>query len=123
VHHKIAADQKVLNDCGTKDIWPVLARAVTWGFGPTGTFGFGDPRVHDRYHEKTHGEYFDGKFVRTYWAPYIAEGKIISTDWEKTRPTPPFWMSLLAALAPIRWLLVALLSGAGYFLMRTHGGF
>jgi alpha/beta hydrolase fold. len=30
----------VLNEVGSRDIWPVLAKSATWGFGSTGTFGF-----------------------------------------------------------------------------------
>ena len=111
----------VVNDCGTEDVWPILARAVTWGYGPTGTFGFGDPRVDDRYHRLTHGAFFNAEFVRKYWVPYIAEGKIIRPEWEKNRPPPPLWMSLLASFAPIRWLLLLLLIGATYLFVRSFG--
>ena len=31
---------KVLNECGRKDVWPVMATRATWGYGPAGTFGF-----------------------------------------------------------------------------------
>src|SRR5207244_3865633 len=37
---QLGADS-ILNDCGTHDIWPVLAKSLTWGYGATGTFGFG----------------------------------------------------------------------------------
>ena len=88
VAHKIA-ETKVLNDCGTLDVWPVLARSVTYGYGATGTFGFGDPKVRDRFHRVTHGEYFNATFVERYWVPYIARGTIDGTAWEKVRTAPP----------------------------------
>jgi pimeloyl-ACP methyl ester carboxylesterase len=40
----------VVNEVGTKDIWPILAESVTWGYGSTGAFGFNRPGVFDRYH-------------------------------------------------------------------------
>ncbi len=103
VAHKIAAE-KVLNDCGTKDIWPILAHAATFGYGPTGTFGFGDPKVRDRFHALTHGDYFNTEFVEEYWVPYVGSGEIPGTDWEKSRSTPAWWMSLLAWV-PSRWFI------------------
>jgi len=61
VAHKIAAS-KVLNDCGTQDIWPPIARAVTYGYGPTGTFGFGDPKVRDRFSRRDARRLFQRRF-------------------------------------------------------------
>jgi pimeloyl-ACP methyl ester carboxylesterase len=29
----------VINDCGLRDIWPVAAKATTWGYGASGTYG------------------------------------------------------------------------------------
>ena len=34
-------DDKVVNECGKADIWPVLAKSLTWGYGDSGTHGFG----------------------------------------------------------------------------------
>ncbi len=111
---QLGADD-LLNDCGTHDIWPVLAKSVTWGYGATGTFGFGTTGVHDRFSKFSHGDYFDESFVRDYWVPFIRDGEIRGTEWERHRTTPPYWMSLLAWL-PLRWLpllaapLIALLA-------------
>jgi pimeloyl-ACP methyl ester carboxylesterase len=30
----------VINEVGTKDVWPVIAESLTWGYGSTGAFGF-----------------------------------------------------------------------------------
>jgi len=106
--HAAQINARVLNDCGTHDIWPVLASAVTWGYGPTGTFGFGTARVRDRFHKFTHSAYFNAPFVTDNWVPYIRDGTIHSTEWERQRPTPPWWQSLLTVL-PLRWVIVLLL--------------
>ncbi len=38
----------VINDYGTRDVWPVLAKCLTWGFGDTGRHKFGKAEVCDR---------------------------------------------------------------------------
>jgi hypothetical protein len=117
VAHQVI-DKKVLNECGTRDVWPVLARTVTYGYGPTGTFGFGDPKVRDRFHRTTHGGFFDAEFVEAFWVPYIADGRIDGTEWEKDRPAPPFWLSVLPMI-PIRWVwwIWVPAAGAVYWLL------
>lgn len=98
-------DEEVVNDCGARDVWPVLARAGTWGFGPSGTFGFGHPAVRDRFHDFRHSDFFDPDFVRRFWVPYLVDGEIVASEWEAARPTPPWWMS---ALRLVRLPVVAL---------------
>lgn len=99
------APDDMLNDCGTHDILPVLAKAVTWGYGATGTFGFGTVGVRDRYSEFGHSGCFQAEFVEKYWAPFIRDGTIAGTQSELTRKTPPYWISILSIL-PLRWALV-----------------
>lgn len=77
----------VVNDCGTRDVWPVLAKAMTWGFGPSGRFGFGHPRVRDRFHAVDHSGFFEDSFVRSFWLPYLSKGTIAEGDLERS-PTP-----------------------------------
>ena len=102
--------EKVLNDCGTHDIWPVLASSGSWGYGPSGTFGFGTRLVRDRFHKFTHSQYFNREFVRDYWAPYIRDGQIKASKYETSeeRRTPPWWQSMLTVVK-LRWLFPVLL--------------
>jgi len=105
----------ILNDCGTKDWWPVIAKSFTWGFGPSGTFGFGTLGIRDRFNEYGHSEYFNEQFVNDYWLPYLLNGEIVPTAWESVRRTPSGWMSMplwfqakylvVAALVYFVWLL------------------
>ncbi len=105
--------EEILNDCGSRDVWPVLAKAGTWGFGPSGTFGFGHPSVRDRFHDFTHSDFFDAGFVRQFWVPYLVDGTIVASDWEVKRPTPPWWLSALrlVKLPVVALVLLALLVG------------
>jgi len=109
----------VLNDCGTHDIWPVLAKSITWGYGATGTFGLGTVGVRDRYSKLGHSDYFNKQFVTDFWSPYVHEGRIVPTEWERTRTTPPLWMSLLAWF-PLKYLFTLLVClGIGWAGMKV----
>lgn len=98
----------ILNECGSQDVWPPLAQSVTWGYGATGTFGFGTSGVRDRYHKCGHSDYFKREFVQEWWLPFIDAGEIRPTGWESERPPTPYWISLLAWF-PIRWIIALLL--------------
>jgi hypothetical protein len=98
----------VINECGKKDIWPVLAKATSWGYGVSGTHGFGNVIVKDRFHDVTHGQYFQKEFISKYWKPFIHDGEYKRTPFETNRPTTPQWLSLLGIL-PIKSIVVILI--------------
>jgi hypothetical protein len=112
----------ILNDCGTHDVMPVLAQCVTWGYSATGTFGFGTVGIRDRFSKFAHSAFFTDSFVRDFWVPYLTDGKIVGTEWEIKRSTPPYWQSLLAWL-PLRWIvplgIVGVVAWLGYPLLRA----
>lgn len=99
---------EVLNECGSLDIWPILAEALSWGYGASGVFGFGSPGVRDRFHYIHHSDYLRKDFVVRYWKPWIKNGTIIESDYETKRPPMPMWRSVLATL-PLQWLITAIL--------------
>jgi intracellular sulfur oxidation DsrE/DsrF family protein len=99
----------VLNDCGTKDIWPVLAKSATWGYGATGTFGFGTNQVRDRFHELKHSDFFSKKFAEDFWFDYFKSGKIKGTAWDEVRPPPGRGLTLLNYFQPKYLLVLGLL--------------
>ncbi|TAV19068.1 alpha/beta fold hydrolase [Rhizobium ruizarguesonis] len=94
-----------INDCGMKDIFPVLAKSITWGYGSSGRFGFGYPRVKDRFFRCGHSGFFDPAFVREHWLPYFVSGTI--TEGELERATTPWWISVLTVLK-LRYLVLTL---------------
>ena len=102
-------DDKVVNECGKSDIWPVLAQSASWGYGASGTHGFGAVLVKDRFHAGGHGQYFDPGFVEKYWKPFIRRGEYKGTEFETKMPTTPWWLSVLGIL-PLQWTFAVLLS-------------
>jgi len=95
----------VLNDVGTKDIWPVLAQVFSWGYGSSGTFGFRTAKVEDRYHNLGHSDFFSEDHIRKYWVPYLVHDKIVESEWTVTRPKQ-LWILKVLPVIPIKTILL-----------------
>lgn len=108
--HRLHSDSEdswqVINECGMQDIWPVIAKSITWGYGSSGRFGFGHPRVKDRFYNIGHSGFFDEEFVRKRWLPYFVSGEI--TPSVLNRPTTPWWLSILTVFK-IRYLALSII--------------
>ena len=85
----------VLNDCGSRDWWPILAKKLSWGYGDAGTYGFGTVNVRDRFHELRHSDYFKTGFAAEFWKPWFHEDRVADTKWEQERPPTPKLMYLV----------------------------
>ena len=103
-HLKSRIKCKVINDYGTRDIWPFWARKLSWGYGETGRYGFGRSDVEDRAHNHGHSDYFDESFIRTYWKPYFESDQLIKSDWEEKAPRTSYLIEIIAKL-PLKSLL------------------
>lgn len=68
---KNAPASLVVNDCGTMDAWPIFAKFATWGYGPSGRWGFQHALVRDRFHEATHSGFFKKGFATKHWVPAL----------------------------------------------------
>lgn len=110
LHSESDDSWQVVNECGMQDIWPVMAKSVTWGYGSSGRFGFGHPRVKDRFYNVGHSGFFDEEFVRKRWLPYFVDGEIVQGVLD--RPTTPWWVSVLT-VAKIRYLVLLVILGLG----------
>ena len=113
-------EDKVINECGKADIWPVLAQSASWGYGASGTHGFGAVLVKDRFHEGGHGQYFEPEFVEKYWEPFIRTGEYEGTEYEKRMPPTPWWL-LILAIFPIQWTFTMLMFGLISWLIFSPG--
>ncbi len=97
--------EPVLNDYGTQDIYPVLAKCLSWGYGDTGRHGFGrGATVTDRGHDYAHSDFFNETFVRDYWRPWFDSGELIPSPWEEKAPPPSWFLGLLSVL-PLQWII------------------
>jgi hypothetical protein len=95
----------IVNEYGVRDPWPAVAHSLSWGFGYSGTHGFGDP-VTDRIHDLGH-DYFTEEFVERYWLPIIESGEVVpSTRRGETLPKPPGWFLIWEF--PWKWVILAL---------------
>jgi pimeloyl-ACP methyl ester carboxylesterase len=119
------SNRKPINECGSRDIWPILAQAMSWGYGASGTYGFGSVDVYDRYHNSDHSQYFEPEFVERYWRPLLWDNNVVESSWAKTRPATPWKVSILGLL-PLRWLLsfivIGLLVLGAYLAYRSLPG-
>jgi len=98
--------QPILNEVGTRDIWPALAESVTIGYGSAGTYGFRKPLIRDRWHNGAHHGYFlEPTFCKTYWVPFLRDGKL--TPGSK-KPEPPSPLLVLLSIFKLKYILVAI---------------
>ncbi|CAD73582.1 similar to ymc [Rhodopirellula baltica SH 1] len=98
----------IINDCGSRDIWPVLGKSAGWGYGAAGVDGFGQICVQDRFHLGGHSLFFDEEFVSTWWKPLV-EGRLLANPDGNTsqRKDMPTWLTFFD-FVPLRWLIVLL---------------
>jgi hypothetical protein len=70
-----------VNDVGSKDILPVLAKISSFGYGYSGTYGFQSGICEDRFHELSHSEFFSPEFIKKYWCPIFSEDRIVESNY------------------------------------------
>lgn len=94
----------VINDHGTRDIWPVMAKKLSWGYGETGRHGFGRADVVDRAHNFKHSDFFQESFIRDYWRPWFDSGKYVKSRWAEDAPISPWLLDVFSAL-PVKLII------------------
>ncbi|WP_339888570.1 hypothetical protein [Rhodopirellula europaea] len=106
VSHRVETD--VINDYGTRDVLPVLAKSLSWGYGDTGRHGFGrGASVIDRAHDYGHSDFFNEDFVRKYWKPWFTDSPYVESAWAESAPVSPWWLSVLSVLPLQNCILVS----------------
>jgi len=82
-----------VNECGFKDVWPVIAEGLSSSYGASGRFGFGGNRVRDRFHAVGHSGFLTSEFVSKYWVPFFYGGTVVDGHLQ---PHQPSWLRLLS---------------------------
>ncbi len=103
----------ILNDVGDKDIFPVLAKAASWGYGASGTFGFKAQEVNDRFHHCKHSDFFELDHIKNFWVPFLKEAHIAQSDYSASRIQPSLLIKIVN-IVPLKSLL-ALLGFISYY--------
>ncbi len=111
---------QIVNDVGFKDAWPIVARFASWGYGASGTFGFGSSRCSDRFHDLDHSGFFSFDFMHTYWRPIIQSDSVPASSFSRASRALPLRIRLLSVFPPMLLPTVAviLLTYAVYKLAR-----
>jgi pimeloyl-ACP methyl ester carboxylesterase len=110
---------QLVNDVGTRDVWPILAKQSTWGYGDGGAFGFKNTVCHDRHFNYEHSDFMTPEHFSKFWKPYLVDGEIVTSSWTKQRKAAGWKVKLLRMLPAkyfLWWLiipLVTLLIGGG----------
>lgn len=108
-HHRFKPP--LYNEIGTRDYLPIVASAVTWGYGSVGADGFQSPVVNDRWHKDfRHSDFMTKEFCEKFYIPSL-RGEAVAGDDPSSFPV---WVQLLSRL-PIRWFLAVLIV-AGWML-------
>ncbi|MEP1208321.1 MAG: hypothetical protein ABJM29_08785 [Rhizobiaceae bacterium] len=104
-----ASVPKVINDYSIKDIWPILAKVMAFGYGNGGSRGIQRPDIQDRKHYIGHGDYLNEQFAKDYWVPFIFEHKVASVpDPEPSAGHKLPWFFFFTRV-PINWMAVAVM--------------
>jgi hypothetical protein len=94
----------IINECGLRDVFPVLAESSNSDYGASGTYGFGNFNVRDRYHPLKHSDFFNPEFIEEYWVPVVKGDPIDFTPTDSAGTAPPKWFSVFRWI-PLRLLL------------------
>lgn len=107
---EISKRKTIINECGLRDVWPLAAESLTWGYGASGVDGFGTVGVRDRYHDLGHSAFLSEEFARKYWVPLINDDVVAIPDIEAVGGHPNKFLNLLRL--PYRYFIAATLIGA-----------
>jgi hypothetical protein len=110
-------DKLIVNEVGTKDFWPLLAKSLTFGYGASGTFGFRTHVAQDRYHNVDHSGFFNEDIYNRYWIPFIKDGTYHPSDTDIERDSPPAIATLSSLFTgQLLIIIIVLLSCTVYWL-------
>lgn len=96
VHARELGTNSIVNDVGTKDVWPIVATTISFGYGASGRLGFQTGRVSDRYFPLDHSGFFKASHIKKFWLPFIKDGNIAQSKWDTKKPKTSNVLNLLS---------------------------
>jgi pimeloyl-ACP methyl ester carboxylesterase len=107
----------LVNEVGSADYWPAIAESTTSGYGSSGTYGFREPRVKDRWHNKlNHSQFLTPEFCARFWVPFFVDGTIVEAD--EVPAVPPLFVRLISRIK-IKFALLFIFNVI-FFALLTH---
>lgn len=109
---KELSKSSIINDVGTRDVWPLFATCTTLGYGSSGRRGFQNASVTDRYFDYSHSEFFEEKHqhVEKFWRPIIENDNVPSSEWDTKKGKTNFLVLLLSHPVYGRFLVAIAIS-------------
>lgn len=95
---------QLVNDVGTRDVWPVIAKQSTWGYGDSGAFGFKNTVCRDRHFDYEHSDFMTPEHFTQFWKPFLLDGEIITSSWTKERKAAGRKIAILRRI-PFKYFL------------------
>lgn len=89
---------RILNFVGCRDIWPVMAKISTFGYGSAGTFGFQGAGPDNLYFDFGHGGYFSESFIQDQLYKLFGSDDpdyAPDSDFKRRHPTSIRWLGKL----------------------------
>lgn len=100
---------QIVNDAGSRDVFPILASKASWGYGESGTFGFKHPSVTDRHFDYAHSDFMKAEHVSNYWKPLLAYGQIVPSTFKREPPKFAYRVLRNIPFNYILWIVIPLL--------------
>lgn len=101
---------KIVNECGGRDIWPVVAQGFSfrYKYGAAGVWGLRTSGIEDRFHDSAHSDYLTPEFVDSFWKPYVDHNELVPSPFQSKRRSTPRGVTFLGyGWRLIGWGLVA----------------
>jgi hypothetical protein len=96
----------MMNDVGTQDRLPILAEISTWGYGASGTFGFGTNFIDENFHDFGHSGFFTKPHISAYWVPFLFYGNYVVSSENSGKVEPGYGWDI-ARLFHLKYILIA----------------
>ncbi len=105
--HRDQVKLPVVNEIGTRDHWPAIARFIVSRLGGAGTYGFKAPGTFDRRHKDLgHGDFLNRIFCEKFWIPILKGGEPAHVDQGGSLPKIIDVMGSYRLAEIWRWLLL-----------------